>query len=254
MSSQAIVLEKTHLGALAAIHLPANAALLWLGYYWLGVGETRTATLLWSAFLALLLACLTCWLHGATFAAFRGAPLPDAFRKALRHLLPLLLAAVAIAVLYALVARWAVYSRQPAFKIASYLTLKLRKPVKPSAVLRVFDAALWLVRWMVLPVFLLPLVSGVAWRGWAGFGEILTRARAWRYWIAVPVLLVCAFWLPFRLLGWTPHFDSFAMQMISFSLRLLVAYLLFVGAWLVLAFFTAGGGLVRGQSKSVASP
>jgi hypothetical protein len=254
MSSQVIVIEKTHLGALAAIHLPANAALLWLGYYWLGVGESRTATLLWSAFLALLLACLVCWLHGATFASLRGEPLPDAFRKALRHLLPVLLLAVAIVVLYSLLTRWADYSRQPAFKIASYLTLKLRKPVKPSAVLRVFGTALWLVRWMVLPVFLLPLVSGVAGRGWAGFGEILRHARAWRYWIATPLLLVCAFWLPFRLLGWTPHFASFAMQMISFSLRLLVAYLLFVGAWLLLAFFTAGGRPVRSQSKTVASP
>ncbi|MGO9256597.1 MAG: hypothetical protein ACLQU1_09885 [Bryobacteraceae bacterium] len=254
MSSQAIVIEKTHLGALAAIHLPANAALLWLGYYWLGVGESRTATLLWSAFLALLLACLVCWLHSATFACLRGAALPDAFRKTLRHLLPVLLLAVAMVVLYSLLTRWADYSRQPAFTIASYLTLKLRKPVKPAAVLRVFDAALWLMRWMVLPVFLLPLISGVAARGWAGFGEIARHARAWRYWIAVPVLLVCAFWLPFRLLGWTPHLASFAMQMISFSLRLLAAYLLFVGAWLLLAFFTAGGRPVRGQSKSVAAP
>lgn len=236
---------------LVAIHLPANAALLWLWYYWLGVGETRTSTLLWSGFLALLLACLICWLHGATFANFRGAPLPDAFRKALRHLLPVFLAALAIVLLYSLLSQWAEYSRQPAFKIASYLTLKFRKPVKPAAVRRVFDGALWLVRWMVLPVFLLPLVSGVAGRGWSGFREIGHHVRAWRYWIATPVLLVCAFWLPLRLLGWRPHMANFSLEMASFVIRLLVAYLLFVGAWLLLAFFTAGSRPVVSQSKSV---
>lgn len=253
MGPQVIAPQTTRFGLLAAIHLGANAALLWIGYYWLGVGESRTATLLWSAFLALALACLACWLHGAAFAAFRGAPLPQAFRQALRHLLPVLLLAVAIAVLYGLLAAWADYSRRPAFQIASYLTLKLRKPVKPASVQRWFDAALWLVRWMVLPVFLLPLVSGAAARGWAGCSEILSRARSWRCWIAVPALLVCAFWLPFRLLAWTPHMSGFTLEMVSLSLRLLVAYLLFVAAWLLLAFFTAAGKPFFSQSKSAAA-
>jgi len=245
MSTQVTVPKATGVGYLTGIHLLADAALLWLGYYWLGIGETKTATLVWSAFVALMLACLTCWLEAATFAGFRGAPLPEAFRKALRHLLPVLLAAIAIAFLYGLVQRWADYSTQPAFKIASYLTLKFRKPVKPASVQRIFDAVLWLVRWMILPVFLLPLVSGAATRGFRGFSEIARQARAWRYWLAVPVLLVCAFWLPFRLLGWTPRFSSFTVEMVSFVVRLLAAYLLFVAAWLLLGYVTARETLMR---------
>lgn len=254
MSTQTMVPKAAGAGVLAGIHLLANAALLWLGYYWLGVPESRTATLLWSALVALVLACLACWLHGAAFAGFRGAPPADAFRQALRHLPAVLVAAVAIAVLYGLLAAWQDYSREPAFRLASFLTLKLRKPVKPTAVRRVFDTALWLVRWMVLPVFLLPLVSGAAGRGWAGFGEIARRARAWPYWIAVPVLLGCAFRAPFWLLAWRPHMHSFAAEMVSFVARLLAAYLLFVGSWLLLVFLTAGGSLVRSHSKSAVSP
>jgi len=254
MGTRVMVPAATGWGILIAIHLPANAALLWLGYYWLGLAESRAATLAWSASVAVVLACLVCWLHGATFTVFRGAPLARAFRQALRHLLPVLLAAVAIAVLYGLIESWAGYTRGPAFRIASYLTLKLRKPVKPAAVMRVFDGGVWLVRWMVLPVFLLPLVSGAAWRGWAGFGEIAKRGREWRYWIAVPVLLVCAFWLPFQLLGWTPRMANFTLEMVSFVVRLLAAYLLFVGAWLLVALITARGIPSRSQSKSAVSP
>jgi hypothetical protein len=254
MSTQVVVEKTSGARVLAGIHVLANAALLWLGYYWLGVSESRTATLMWSAFVALMLGCLTCWLHGATFASFRGAPLAEAFRQALRHLLPVLLVALAAAVLYGMLESWAAYSRHPAFQIASYLTLKLRKPVKPASVLGVFDGGLWLVRWMVLPVFLLPLVSGVAGRGWMGFGEIARYGRAWRYWIAVPILLVCAFWLPFRILGWTPHLHGFTMEMVSFAARLLAAYLLFTGAWLLLAFLTASGRPLRSQSKRAVSP
>ena len=120
--------------------------------------------------------------------------------------------------------------------------------------LRLFEGVFWLVRWMVLPVFLLPVFSGVAGRGWRGLGEIGRHGRAWRYWIAVPVLLACALWLPFRILGWSPHLRSFPMEMVSFTARLLAAYLLFVGAWLLLAFLTAGGRPLRSQSKSVVSP
>ena len=239
---------------LAAIHLAANALLLWLLYYWLGVGETRTRTLLWSAFLALFLASAACCLHGAPFACFRGARLVEAFGKALRHLLPLLAAAVAIAILYVLLDQLQESSRRPAFTIASYLTLKIRKPVRPAAVARIFNAAFWLVRWVVLPVFLLPLISGLAARGWAGGGEIGRKARSWRFWIAAPVLLLCAFWLPFRLMRWAPHMASFGMEMTSFLLRLLVAYLLFVGSCLLLAFVTAGGKPDFTQEKSAASP
>src|SRR5438552_2499740 len=34
---------------LAVIHLVGNGLLLWLGYYWLGIGESRASALIWSA-------------------------------------------------------------------------------------------------------------------------------------------------------------------------------------------------------------
>src|SRR5262249_35011990 len=58
---------------LVAIHLIGNALLLWLGYYWLGLAESRASTLAWSAAVALLILAGACWLHGSAFASVHGA-------------------------------------------------------------------------------------------------------------------------------------------------------------------------------------
>lgn len=241
------------LAPLAAIHLAGNALLLWLGYYWLGLGETRAATLLWSALVALLLLSLASWLHGATFAYFAADPrrLTAAFRTSLRRLGPLVAAAIVVLAIYLLLAAWAAYSPRPAFKIASYLTLTFRKPVKPASVLAVLNAALWLIRWMVVPVVLLPILSGIATQGWRGAAP---RSRKPVYWVETPVLLVCALWIPLQLMGWAPHVGGFGMEMFSFVVRLIAAYLLFVGAWLALTFLTSGGNPRVTQSSTAVSP
>ena len=50
---------RTSLAKLALTHALANALLLWLGYYWLGLGEGRAAALSWSALVALALVSVT---------------------------------------------------------------------------------------------------------------------------------------------------------------------------------------------------
>src|SRR4051812_13496134 len=126
---------------LAAVHLGANALLLWLGYYWLGIRESRPSSLLWRAVGALVLGALSALLHGATFAYFEGKTvgLRGAFRTAARHLPAVLAGLLVIALLYWLLSLWAGYSTQPAFNISSWMTLKFRKPVKPNSVFRIFQ-------------------------------------------------------------------------------------------------------------------
>jgi hypothetical protein len=154
-------------------------------------------------------------------------------------------AVIVLLAVYWVLSQWSDYSSKPAFKIASFLTMTFRKPVKPATVLNVFKAVLWLVRWMVVPVVALSIVSRIFAR---------RQSLKWWHWIATPVLLVCALWLPLKLMGWTPLTGAFAMQMFSFIVRLLVAYLLFVGAWLVLVFLISGGSPRATQPSTVASP
>src|ERR1035441_10353719 len=185
---------------LFVLHLVANALLLWLGYEWLGVGESTRPRLLFSALDALAILALACWFHGATLVYFRaGRPEPKingGFGTALPPLPALLVAAILVLALYGLLAGAAAASGQPAFRLASWLTLKLRTAVKPTTVARIFLGAFWIVRWVVLPVALLPMASGIAARGWRGAGEFTWR-RGWRNWLEVPLLLVAGLLLPF---------------------------------------------------------
>ena len=73
------------------------------------------------------------------------------------------------------------------------------------------------------------MASGIAARGWRGFGEFTWRT-GWRNWLEVPLLLVAGLLLPFVLLSWIPTVGGFTLEVVSFSLRALVAYLLLVGA------------------------
>jgi len=238
-------------------HFLANAVLFWLGYYWLGLGEGRASALAWSAFIALVVLCVGCWSYGAALVFFslegerRGLA---AWRIALRNLAPLAVAALAVIVLYYWLARWADYSSTPASQLASFLTLRLRKPVKPVSVLRVFNALLWLVRWAILPALLLPMLSAIAAMGWRGFQALGARARKWLYWIETPLLLVCTIAIPLKLVSWVPEVGGFGFQTLSFVLRAGAAYLLFVVAWLVLAFVTSGGRPRLTQDKTAVSP
>lgn len=246
---------------LAAAHLLANALLLGCGYYWLGISESRGSALAWSALIGVLLIALACSTYGATFAFFGAAERKRVFpawKTAARNLLPIAAAVVAIAIGYWLLAELQDYSSDPAFTVASFLTLRLRKPVRPASVLRVFNAALWIVRWVALPVALLPMLSAISTRGWRGFAAIGpgggAGTRRWWYWFVAPLLLLAAAWAPLKVLGWTPRPESFGLQVVSFVLRAALAYLLFGGAWLALAFATSAGKPRFTQSSTTASP
>ena len=229
---------------LFSIHIVGNALALGLAYYWLGIGESSAATLAWSALLALVILSMACCLHGGTLVFFRAEQprsLSAAFRTVLRHLAPLLAAVILVAVVYWLLAQWAAYSATPALRIASWCTLKLRKPIKPATVLHAFDLVLAMVRWMVVPVFVLPMFSGIAARGWRGAAEFGRHRRSRFYWAAAPVLLLCSLALPWQLVGWVPRVGSFTLEMLSFTARAAVSYLLFITGWIFLASLTSGG-------------
>jgi hypothetical protein len=231
---------------IASLHFLANALILWLGYYWLGIGESRTSTLVWSAFVLIVFAASVCCAYGAA--------LVGSWRTAIRNLLPLVLAAITVVLIYWLLEQWSVYSARPAFRIASWLTLTLRTPVPPAAIARIFNVVLWVVQWMALPVFLLPVASAIATFGWQGFRKTSLRTPGWLYWIEVPLLLLCLIRLPLWLFYWVPEVNGFGMQAASFIVRIAAAYLLFGVSWLVLAFVTSRGKPRPAQSSTADSP
>lgn len=231
---------------LALLHLLANALVLLLWYYWLGIGESRTPTLVWSALVFITFLAFACIGYGAVLAY--------SWKTAARNLLPLVLAVITVAFVYWLLEQWSVYSARPAFRIASWLTLTLRTPISPASIARIFGVVLWVIRWAALPAFLLPVASAVAALGWQGFRRTNLRMPGWLYWIEVPLLLLCLIRVPLWLFYWVPGVGGFGMQAASFTARIAAAYLLFGASWLVLAFVTSGGKPRTAQSSTAGSP
>jgi hypothetical protein len=219
---------------IAAIQLIGNAAVLMLGYYWLSIGEARIGLLAWSFTVALFTAALFLWIHGAGLAYGLNSDAP--FHAALRRLPVLLAAAIIVLLLYIALATLQDASADPAFRLASWLTLKSRKPIKPATVARIVAVVFWLMRWILLPILLIPIVHFVAtlrahtWRRPPG----LRKRASWTERALTPLLLLVALWLPFRILHWRPLMTSFPLEMASFLVRAAAAYLLFTAGLLAL--------------------
>jgi len=226
------------------LHLLANALLIGGAYLWLGIRDATGLQLVETALFGLLLIALTVWLHGAVFAHFcqPESPLWPAFRSTLRHLLPLVLLAAVIVALYWLI-EWLFdrYAYSRAAVTASWLTLHLRRPVRPAAILSIFTWKVRLIEWLVIPVVFLPLIAAVADVGWRGFAaKSFLILRRWWFWLACPILLVLAFYVPHRLVDWVPWQGKLGVEVTSFLLRWLVAWLLFITAWFAVVALACG--------------
>jgi hypothetical protein len=159
----------------------------------------------------------------------------------LRNLLPLLVVAAIAGALYWLLQWLLGRAESPAFKVASWLTLHLRKPVRPVLILSIITWKVRIVEWVVVPVLLLPLAAGVAGDGWRGVSRAwLARLRSWVFWIGCPVLLLLAVYVPWRLFHWVPWQGGLAVEMTSFIARWLIAWLLFVTAWFAVVALACG--------------
>jgi hypothetical protein len=237
---------RSQLFVLCALHLLGNAL----------IPESNAAHLVWSAFIVLLFICSVLWLHGTAFAWFGRRPesnLRPSFVRALRHLPALFVLAIISILFYILVSWFKGTLGQPAFQLASWLTLTLRNPLPPARVLGVFHGIVWLIQWLVLPALLLPVSAAVSNEGFAGFQRFARKPRFWQS-LGIFFLVIGAVWLPMKLLAWIPKMPSFSAEMASFLLRGGFAYLLFAGLLLVLEKVTSTGIPSFTQRSSSAMP
>lgn len=235
---------------LGTLHLAGNALLLWLGYGWLGMTEADGPHLAASAAVLLAFGIGALWLH-ATALAFFGNPASSftaAASTALRRLPQLFALTVVVAIVYGLLSYWYGAFDHTAFVIGSAATMTLRRPVPPARVLDGFHAFIWLLRWIVVPALALPLAARMVSRRSPRF------RRRWLYWLAVGALLLCAVWVPLRLLDWIPKANGFSLQAASLAVRFGLGYLLFVAALLALEFFTSAGKPRSSQPTTTVSP
>jgi hypothetical protein len=225
------------------LHLIANAFLVFGVYAWLSIGDANAAQLTGTVIYGLVIAFLLVWLHAGTFRYFgarpRDARLRIAYWNVLPAVAPFALICFAAAVVYALFSRAGDQASDTAATIASWLTLKLRHPVKPVAIGRVLLWILRIAEWFGAPLLFIPLASSVALRRWRGFGPTRFNTLRRRYALLCPALLLAAFFVPDLIANWVPGLHGVTLQTISAVVRFTVAWLILITAWLALIRETA---------------
>jgi len=118
--------------------------------------------------------------------------------------------------------------------LASWLTLHLRRPVDPYLLQERVESSEFVGVWLLFVVIWLPFAAAslLGERGmWAA------AVRAWRrpgYWLGTLICAVVghlAFW---KLAGWVPQVKGIAAPPVSMLARLALAYVIVLGAWLVI--------------------
>lgn len=197
------------------LHFALDALLGLLFYQWLQIPDAK----LWQIGLTMLsgavLAFVLLWLHSATFAFFGEAA--GSVGAAWRRGL----------------------RRLPLFAVWALV----------FGVVLTF-AAKWTLAWVAVAALLLPLAAAAV----NGMPAALAAYKRWWYWVGAVVLLFVGVYVPLKLVGWVPELSGVAMQMVSFVVRAGIGYLLFVTAWLMLAYVTAGGRPWATQPRTAALP
>jgi hypothetical protein len=111
----------------------------------------------------------------------------------------------------------------PSNWIASALTFRLRRPVRPAVISGMLSVLVGVLAFIVIPLALL---------------QFWKRQWSWKYLLLYGVLFLAGAYLPYQLIWWVPKFSGLYGQAVSMAVRFSIAYVLAVTAWLVLAAVT----------------
>ena len=237
------------------IQLIGNALLFWCAFVWLGIRDSRTSQLIETALLGLLILIPWLWLQDGTMAycGDRSQGLWGAFRRGAKTLAVFSAIVIAFVLLCWALGKLEAPLTTAGQRTASWLTFHLRKPIKPATWVRSYTAILWGVRWIVLPVLLLPVAAGTAMHGASG----IKRGSRRVFWLQYLLALLIGSYLPTLLTHWVPRFSGTTAQFLSFVVRFGIAYVLMVTTWLAVAFFSvppSSSDAARPLSPSPAPP
>ena len=242
----------------------ANVILFALLVAWLLVPVASNLHVVFNFVIAALLLVGILKLHSGTLNAcldrLRSAPAPlwPAFRRALRHILPVAICIAAFCLLWLLVN--ALGSLQTAFPpyVRSTLPVSLRRHITLHVLDNLFSAALFVSRWILAPGFIFPLLLQTADLGFLGFAR--QGLSAWRktvfnfsYWLILLVASLVGVLATQRLMAATPDFktSTFRAEAVSLAVRIIVAYLLGLFSWILACSVVSRCAAAAGTSPDV---
>jgi hypothetical protein len=238
------------------LHSVANPLLLALFAGWLLIPEASGWELGLSVVGVVLLVGATLLLHSSTlgYLAWRDPlprrPLVSAFARAFRNLIAFALCAVAAYLLWNSANLLDVFRITFPAYVRAAMPAFLRRNVPAIAVSNAYAAAIFVIRWILWPGLLLPLVAAVASFGFRGFIRGLPAAwiaiRSALYWLVIAAGSLVSVVLVPTLLAWHSPANnaSFAADSVSIAVRSFAAFVMTVASWLA-ACSIASSGLRR---------
>ena len=232
--------NRTGVMKLWLLNLVANAAALAAWYYWLLIPDAHGWQVAASLLLAIVIGVLIVWLRAGTLAYFRVSQLRNqpeilpAFRRGLRHIIPLAIWAGIGAATIWLILSAGNYTPQ----FAVWIRQKANAGPAPRNVLSATDWLLFGLLWVILPAIWVPIATTIAATGLnlQRIGQSLRVLRRPLYWLWLCLILAFGIYIPYKLVTWVPELDSLAKQAWSMGLRFTLAYLIGVTAFILLVW------------------
>ena len=221
-----------------------NPALLGLGALWLLIPEAHTWQIAATTLLALVVVLLFLWLQSATLAYFEEFHSNGSARFRDNCRFATLPAFAMWAAVFTFLLHFVDHLSEFAPQLASYARsispVWLRHLISEPRMDSLVALKFWVFFWIIVPGLLLPLGVQTAKHGFRGFGK--EGRSGWRrslgsrvYWSVLIVLAIAGAYLPQRLIEWLPEASSVNGETASLVLRFLLAWLLAVSAWTLLA-------------------
>jgi hypothetical protein len=228
------------------LHVVVNPVLFVLFAGWLLIPESSGWHLGLSVAGVIVLAVAALVLHSSTLGYLASRwqsesvphPLLASFTRARRNLIAFALCAAVGYLLWNSANLLDLYRIMLPAYLRSAMPAFLRRQVSAETIASAYTAIVFVIRWVLLPGVLLPVLASVASCGFAGFargGPPLWRAvRSGWYWLVIATAALLGVVLTSALVVWHPlaRDASFAVESISMVIRFSAGFALAVASWL----------------------
>jgi hypothetical protein len=233
-------------GRLWLIQFFVNPILAGLFAAWLLIPEAKIWQLALNAVLAVVIAASALVLHAGSLNYFsdqfrdQPAQVRTAFGRALRHFAAIAICAIFFYLVWTLAGELDRYNQTFPTYARSTLPVSVREHVSLGALSWTFAALVFLLQWVAVPGFVLPLALLAADQGFRGFGR--TGWKTWKttiaslhYWVILAVAAFLGVHGSDTILRWRLSSESatFAGETANVVLRLFLAYGLGLFSWMV---------------------
>jgi hypothetical protein len=216
-----------------------------LFYGWILIPVASTLYVLLNLLVAIMLLAACVALHAGTLNYFsekpanEGVPIKQMFLRGLRNILPILICAAAIYLVWMLVDKFDDLQVTVPTYLRSTLSASMRKHISVSILENTFAVVAFALRWILIPGLILPFAAAASSHGFRGFGAVGFRSwtnavSSFSYWLILTIAAIVGVFATQKILDLTPDFakSTYRYEWVSLVIRLVISYSLALIAWM----------------------